>query len=80
MEEVKIDKPPSPILTRARKQTLNWTEEEINKVKEGDVSTLVKNTGGMIQLVKHRLIIARLLVKAQIGHFVGVVLVVFQSD
>nr|CAB3264236.1 nuclear receptor corepressor 2 [Phallusia mammillata] len=34
-EEVRIDKPPSPRMTRARKQTMNWTEDEITLVKEG---------------------------------------------
>ncbi|XP_076800276.1 uncharacterized protein LOC143445222 isoform X4 [Clavelina lepadiformis] len=34
-EDSKVDRPPSPRMTRARKQTLNWTEEEINIVKEG---------------------------------------------
>ena len=38
-EEVKIEKPPSPRMTRARKQTMNWTEEEINRVKEGEFVT-----------------------------------------
>uniref|UniRef100_H2YNT3 SANT domain-containing protein n=1 Tax=Ciona savignyi TaxID=51511 RepID=H2YNT3_CIOSA len=33
--EMKIDRPPSPRMTRARKQTMNWTEEEISLVKEG---------------------------------------------
>nr|XP_026692214.1 nuclear receptor corepressor 2 isoform X2 [Ciona intestinalis] len=33
--EIKVDRPPSPRMTRARKQTMNWTEEEISLVKEG---------------------------------------------
>ena len=46
VDEVKIDKPPSPRMTRARKQTMNWTEEEINKVKEGVCSGAARKKGG----------------------------------